>query len=254
MDKRPTVITANWKMYKTEVEASAFVTTLLPKLHDIKTLIYLAVPFTLIKEISELAKDTPLVIGAQNMHDATEGAFTGEIAAKMLIDAGAQFVLLGHSERRHIFKESNEFINRKVKKAIETGLQPVLCVGETLSERQEGRKDEVLKEQLKNCLFDLKEKDLQTLMLAYEPVWAVGTNECATPDEAESAHQFCRNWIKENYSEKLSQKVIIQYGGSVKPQNAKDLLSEPNIDGLLVGGCSLEEKSFWQIIQESIYS
>jgi triosephosphate isomerase len=248
--KRECVITGNWKMYKTIEEAKQFVENVTPKLSSSQVKVCLAVPFTAIHPTAELVKKlgAPLVIGGQNMYDATEGAFTGEIAARMLLDAGATFVILGHSERRHIFHESSSFINKKVKRALKDGLTPVLCIGELDEERHRGETNAVLESQLEASLEGVSPEDLSKMILAYEPVWAIGTGHTATPDDAEKAHLFIREFIVEKWGKKIGNAIVIQYGGSVKPSNAQELLSQENVDGLLVGGASLDPTSFSEIV------
>jgi triosephosphate isomerase (TIM) len=248
---RKKIITGNWKMHKTIEQALDFVKRLIPLIQESDVQVLLAVPFTVIYPLTHEMDCSPLVIGAQNMNDASEGAFTGEIAAKMLKEAGAEFVLIGHSERRHIFKEDNAFINRKMKRAAEEGLRPVLCLGETLEEYKEQKTEEVIQLQLEEGLKDVPNKALRQLILAYEPVWAVGTGESATPDQAQAVHHFCREWLKERLGKEAAQQIIIQYGGSVTPSNAGELLSQPDIDGLLVGGASLSLETFSQIVNDS---
>jgi triosephosphate isomerase (TIM) len=233
------IVAGNWKMYKTASEAVEFVETLAGQLPEGQAEVWLAVPFTAIRETAAVAG--PIVVGAQNMNDATEGAFTGEIAGRMLIDAGARFVLIGHSERRHVFGESDAFINRKVKRAIADGLQPLLCVGETLDERKEGQTHEVLTEQLTAALEGVE--SLESVVLAYEPVWAIGTGHSATPEIAQEAHSFCRAFLSERGVD-----LPILYGGSVKPDNAATLMAQEDIDGVLVGGASLDPEQFLKII------
>ncbi len=247
---RPTVIAGNWKMYKTIDEAKAFVETLAPLIGKSQATVYLAVPFTAIQPAAKYAEElgAPITIGAQNMNDASEGAFTGEIAARMLKDAGAHFVILGHSERRHIFQETNAFINKKVKRALEDSLQPILCVGETLDQREAGETEAVLKEQLTGSLEGVLPEELVKMIIAYEPVWAIGTGKVAHPDDAQSAHAFIRGVIEEGWGKEAADRIVIQYGGSVKPENADDLLAQPDVDGLLVGGASLSADSFSKII------
>ncbi len=237
-------------MYKTIEEAIQFVEALPPLIKQSPLSAYLSVPFTAIHSMAELVKkiDAPIIIGAQNMNDASEGAFTGEISSQMLKNAGAEFVILGHSERRHIFHEGNSFINKKVTKALAEDLQPILCIGETLEQRESGKVDETLKSQLLESLKGISAKDLENVVLAYEPVWAIGTGKVAKADDAEKAHLFCRKVIAENWSQEDAAAISILYGGSVKPDNAGDLLEEPDIDGLLVGGASLSPESFSQII------
>jgi triosephosphate isomerase len=243
----PVVIVGNWKMYKQSADAAQFLAELIPLIKGATALPYLAVPFTLIRPLSAQAKGSSVVVGAQNMHDASEGAFTGEVAASMLKDVGAYFVILGHSERRRLFLEDNAFINRKVKRALAEGLQAILCIGETQQEREEGQTASVLKAQLEECLAEVGEKELSSVMVAYEPIWAVGTNQPATPEMAQEAHRFCRAALVEKWGV-AGERVVIQYGGSVKPENAAQFLSEPDINGLLVGGASLSPKDFSQII------
>lgn len=248
LTKRKMILTGNWKMYKTIPEAVRFVNELGPKVKHEPFSVYLAVPFTAIKTATEAARDTSIVIGAQNMNDASEGAFTGEIAGKMLVDAGAKFVLLGHSERRNLFYEDNQYINRKVKRALLDGLQPVLCTGETLQQREEGKTEDVLKSQIFECLDGLSKEDISSMILAYEPVWAIGTGQIASSDAIEKAHQYCRQVIAEKWGEELSERISIQYGGSVREINVKEIISLPNVDGFLVGGASLSIESFSQIM------
>ncbi len=249
MAKRDVVIAGNWKMYKTIPEAVSFVERLAPAIAEIPVKVFLAVPFTAIASVSAKAEGTPMTIGAQNMNDASEGAFTGEIAAKMLVDAGAKFVILGHSERRHIFGESNEFINQKVIKALESGLLPILCVGETHEERDAGKTDEVVRQQLTECLTGVNPDNVDGLIVAYEPVWAIGSGETPTVEDAQKEHKFVREVIADLLGKKIAEKTVIQYGGSVKPHNAKEFMDQPDVDGLLVGGASLTTESFAGILE-----
>jgi triosephosphate isomerase len=238
-------------MHKTVEEAVSFVQQLLPNLKESNPKVSLAVPFTMIQALAKEAEGSPLIIGAQNMNDASQGAFTGEIAAKMLLDVGAQFVLLGHSERRHIFQEDNAFINRKLKRAIEDQLHPVLCIGETQKEHESTQTQDVLRQQITECLQDLQAEQLKNLTLAYEPVWAIGTGLSATPEIAQQAHAFCRQVLSEIFNADFANQIVIQYGGSVTPSNAKELLLQPDVDGLLIGGASLSLESFIKIIDDS---
>jgi triosephosphate isomerase (TIM) len=245
---RPVIIAGNWKMYKTIEETVNYIKKLIPHVEKSKAQVYLAVPFTAIKAASESAAGSNIIIGAQNMNDASEGAFTGEIAALMLKDAGAKFVIIGHSERRRIFHESNAFINKKIKRALSEGLQPMLCIGETLAEYEEGKTKEVLQSQLKECLEGIDAESFQKITLAYEPVWAIGTDKTATPEIAQEIHHFCRTLCVEAWGQAAADKLPILYGGSVKADNAKQLMSEPDVDGLLVGGASLSVESFSHIV------
>ena len=247
-DDRAVVITGNWKMYKTIEEATAFVKELIPLVQDAPVSIYLAVPFTAIRSVAELVKGSSIKIGAQNMNDVSEGAFTGEIAGKMLKEAGAEFVILGHSERRRFFNETNDLIHKKVVRALEDGLQPVLCIGESKEERDRNETEEVLQKQLQECLAGIKSEQASQLMIAYEPVWAIGTFDAATPEVAEEAHAFCRKCLGELFGEEVAGQIVIQYGGSVVPENAAAFLQQEDIDGLLVGGASLSAEKFSKIV------
>lgn len=245
---RQKVICGNWKMYKTLEEAASFVKSLAPLAAESQALVYLAVPFTVIAAAAREAANTSITIGAQNMNDASEGAFTGEIAGKMLKDAGASFVLLGHSERRRYFFETDEFINKKVHRALQDGLQPILCVGETLEEKEAGRTEEILEKQLQDGIGDLESSAASKLMIAYEPVWAIGTGQTATPEIAQNVHLHCRRWLAAKWGEETAESVAILYGGSVKPENISDLMAEPDIDGALVGAASLKLELFSKIV------
>lgn len=242
------IIAGNWKMYKTNIEAVDFIKKLGEKIAPTKAQVLLAVPFTAIASAAKEAEGSLIEIGAQNMNDASEGAFTGEVAAKMLIDAGAKFVILGHSERRRYFNEDNAFINRKVKRALQEGLKVILCVGESLSEREAEKTEEVLQNQLKACLDGVLEDDIKNLIIAYEPVWAIGTGLNATAPVVEETHLVIRQILATLYSEEVVKRISIIYGGSVKPANALAYIDEPNIDGLLVGGASLDLDTFDQIV------
>lgn len=242
------IIAGNWKMYKTNIESAAFIKKLKEKCAAAKAHILLAVPFTAISTAAKEAEGSNIEIGAQNMNDANEGAFTGEIAAKMLIDAGASFVILGHSERRRYFKEDNAFINRKVVRALKEGLKAIVCVGESYDERESSKTDEVIAEQLNECLSGLEEADAERLLIAYEPLWAIGTGVNATPALVEDEHQKIRKVLAERFGEAAALKIPLLYGGSVKPSNAASYIDEPTIDGLLVGGASLDVDTFDQIV------
>jgi len=183
------------------------------------------------------------------MHFEEKGAFTGEVSADMLKSAGCEFVILGHSERRTIFKENDELINKKIKKALASGLKPIFCIGETLQEREEGITEKVVNTQIVDGLKDVPAEEMNKIIVAYEPVWAIGTGKTATPEQAQEVHAFIRNLIAKLYSKDIADKLIIQYGGSVKPDNAAQLLSQPDIDGALVGGACLKADSFHAIIK-----
>ncbi len=250
MKERTVYIVGNWKMYKTATEAVAFIRALVQKVKpNAQKKVGLAVPFTAIHQAMEAAKGSNILVGAQNMHDVDKGAFTGEIAASMLIDAGASFVILGHSERRLIFKETDEWINKKVCRALKENLLPILCIGETLAERGEKKTFEVLKNQLEKALSQVTEEQASKLIIAYEPVWAIGTGKTATSEMANEAHAFIRKCLSEIFkSAAVSEKISIIYGGSVKPENIKALMKMNEIDGVLVGGASLDVEGFTKII------
>lgn len=245
---RQKVIAGNWKMYKTEQQAAAYLGELMPLVSETPDLVYLAVPFTALTSSVKAVEGSSIIIGAQNMNDATEGAYTGEIAGRMLVSAGAKFVLLGHSERRTFFHEDNAFINKKVLRALQEGIQPILCVGETLDQREANQTTEVLEGQLKACLEGVTPEQLAKFIIAYEPVWAIGTGETATTKQAEEAHRSIRAMIGQQWSLEAAEQVMLIYGGSVKPNNAPQFMEKPDIDGLLVGAAALKADSFSQII------
>lgn len=247
---REIFVVGNWKMYKTAQQAVDYIELLTPKVAGSQAHVFLAVPFTSITSATAAAKQSKIVIGAQNMNDAHEGAFTGEIAAIMLKEAGAEFVLLGHSERRHLFGETNEMIHRKVVRALQDDLRPILCVGESLVEHQDGRTQEVLEHQLKAALSNIPKTQLNSLIVAYEPVWAIGTGKTATPAIAQEAHAFCRSCLEKLLTKAKAAKVPILYGGSVKPEHARELVSQNDINGVLVGGASLNPETLAAIVRQ----
>lgn len=241
----------NWKMYKTAREATDYIEDLIPLVADSQVNIYLSVPYTSIAPASAYAKETNIVIGAQNMNDAREGAFTGEIAGLMLKEAGASFVLLGHSERRRIFNEDNDFIHKKVVRALQDDIKPILCIGESVEERASGDTEAVLEEQILSALDGIPEKEAEGLILAYEPVWAIGTGKTPTPKEIQSIHTFCRKVLGDLFGKKRGGSIPILYGGSVKPDNVAQITGEKDVDGVLVGGASLNAETFAQIIKHT---
>lgn len=245
---RRRAVVGNWKMYKTHAEAESYFADLLPRVKDTSVEVDLAVPFTLIQMAAQLTSGTKIRIGAQNMNDASEGAFTGEIAARMLVEAGAKFVILGHSERRRLFGETDALVNRKLKQALQNSLEPILCVGETLAERQDGKTHEVLERQIKEGLAGIPPEQLDKLYIAYEPVWAIGAGKTAAPQIAEEAHTFIRQSLTTLTEPQMASRTILLYGGSVHPRNSGALLEQPNVDGLLVGGASLSPELFGQIV------
>ncbi len=246
-----TVIAGNWKMNKTIGEAVAFASDLRNALADKPELpeIIIAPPFTALHAVSAVINGTAISLAAQNIHEADKGAFTGEISGGMLREAGCSFAIIGHSERRILFGEKNERLNRKLVAALGAGLNPVFCIGETLREREENRMEEVIGQQLKEGLNNLDDGDISRILIAYEPVWAIGTGRTATPLQAQEMHRFIRNWIAARYGKELSEETVILYGGSVTPQNIALLVSQPDINGALVGGASLDVESFVRIIE-----
>ena len=206
-------------------------------------------PFPYLQKIKSLLEGTQIGLGAQNMFWEEKGAYTGEVSPSMLVDVGCGYVILGHSERRQYFKETDEEINRKIKKALEFNLTPILCVGEKLEERKRGKAKEVVESQLKGCTLGLNGLQLKKVVIAYEPVWAIGTGETATPEQAQEMHEFIRELLGELAGEEIAESIRIQYGGSVKPDNIKDLMAQPDVDGALVGGASLDIDSFSSIVK-----
>ena len=247
---RKKIVAANWKMNMTQAESAAFIKSLLLELGDITDIeVVIVPPFTAIARVMEaLGASQSIKVGAQNMHWEANGAFTGEISAALLRDLLVRYVVLGHSERRMLFGETDEIVNRKVRAAHEATLRPIVCVGETLEQRDKGNVEKILSIQLRGSLKDLNEKELQETVIAYEPVWAIGTGRNATPEQAQEAHAFIRQTLGKMSDETTAERVRIQYGGSVKPENARELMSQPDIDGALVGGASLDPRSFAQIV------
>ena len=246
---RKKVIAGNWKMNKDLNEPQDLVSKIINGLgNDTKCDVIVCPPFTSLNEVSSLIKTTPVKLGAQNLHTEDSGAFTGEISASMLKSVGCEYVIIGHSERRNIFGEQDEVINKKIKKALEHNLKPIFCVGELLEQREDGTTMEVVKNQILNGLKDITPEQLSDIIVAYEPVWAIGTGKTATPEQAQEVHAGIRELIVENFSEDVADNLVIQYGGSVKPDNAGELLSKKDIDGALVGGACLKADSFLGII------
>ncbi len=208
-------------------------------------------PFTALSEVSEVIADTIIQLGAQDVYWEDEGAFTGEVSCNMLKDAGCKFVIIGHSERRQYFGETNEAVNKKTKAALSQGLTPIVCVGETLSEREKGLTFKILDDHIRNSLKDINEQDILKLVIAYEPVWAIGTGKTATPQQAQEAQKYIRDLLKTEYNKDVADNVRIQYGGSVKPQNIVELMQQPDVDGALVGQASLEVSSFAELVKKA---
>ena len=247
---RKKIVAANWKMNMMQAESARFVESLLLEIGDMADVeVVILPPFTAIAKVMEaLGSAQNIKVGAQNMHWERSGAFTGEISAALLRDLFVHYVVLGHSERRRLFGETNEIVNRKVRAAHEASLRPIVCVGETLDQRDRGNVDKILSIQLRGSVAGLESKQLQETVIAYEPVWAIGTGRNATPEQAQEAHAFIRRTLRDIADDTTAERVRIQYGGSVKPENARDLMSQPDIDGALVGGASLDPRSFAQIV------
>ncbi len=250
---RKTVIAGNWKMNNDLIQSEKLIVELKNLLQNEKPKcdVIVCPPFTSLSEASKLLSGSKIKLGAQNMHFEENGAYTGEISASMLKSVGCEYVILGHSERRNIFGETDAVINQKIKKALSAELKPIFCVGELLEERENGTTNDVVKRQVLKGLEGIIADDMKNIIIAYEPVWAIGTGKTATPAQAQEVHEFIRDLIEIEYSLKIANDVTIQYGGSVKPDNAKELLSQKDIDGALVGGACLKADLFLGIIKGS---
>ena len=243
------LVAGNWKMFKTIREAVSLVNVIKAGVHTVTACdVAVCPPFTTLAAVSEAIRNTKIDLGAQDMYFETEGAFTGEISPLMLKDVGCRYVIIGHSERRQYFRETNELINKKVIAGLKYNLVPILCVGETLEEREARRAFEVVKQQFDESLKNLKPSEIERVVIAYEPVWAIGTGRTATPEQAEQMHSYIRRLLNEHYGEEVGERVKILYGGSVKPDNIAQLMAKPNVNGALVGGASIKGESFIQIV------
>jgi triosephosphate isomerase len=240
-------LAANWKMHKTIAESVAFATDFLPLVKGAPAEIAIAPPFTALAALGEALAGSNVALAAQNVHDEAKGAFTGEVAPSMLVDAGCAWAIVGHSERRALFGETDAFIARKAAALFAAGLRPIVCVGETLAEREAGRTFAVLETQLAGSLASVPAARAAELVIAYEPVWAIGTGRTATPEMAQESHATIRGWLRGRFAA-AADAIRIQYGGSVKPENAAELMAQPDVDGALVGGASLEPASFARIV------
>ncbi len=255
---RKPILAANWKMYKTAAEAKEFADQLLSYLQEGASLkqpiqeqveILVCPPFTALSAFAAATQGTAVAVGGQNLYPRKEGAFTGEVSPLMLKAEGASYVIIGHSERRQILGEADELLNEKVKAALEYGLKPILCVGETLEQRRRGETADFCRGQLAAALAGLDQAVCDTLVVAYEPIWAIGTGESASPQDAQETIALLRQWLAEAYGPAAAAKVRIQYGGSVKPENVAGYLAMPDIDGALIGGAGLQASSFWKMLQ-----
>ncbi len=247
--KRKTLIAGNWKMHTTVTEACRLATDvakLAGKPEDREIL--LAPPFTVLSEVAHVLADFQIIIASQNVCWEEKGAFTGEISPIMLKDCGGSAAIIGHSERRQIFKEDNSMINKRVKGALAFDLLAILCIGETLEERQANQTFAILESQIREGLQDVQEADMEKVVIAYEPVWAIGTGQTASKEQAQEAHLFIRQLIEKLFEKKIAEQLRILYGGSVKPSNVDELMRQPDIDGALVGGAALDAESFGRII------
>ena len=246
---RKIIIAGNWKMHKTNSEALQLANQIKMKVTDIKhTGMIMCPPFTALSIVADVVKDSSITIGAQDMCMEKEGAFTGAISAGMIKSSGAIHVIIGHSERRQYFGETDESVNKKIKTALEFGLKPIVCVGESLDQREGNITSEVVTKQIKGALAGLNPEEVSHIIAAYEPIWAIGTGKTASPDQAEAVHVTLRGVVAEMFGQHTADDLVIQYGGSVKPENADILLSQPNIDGALIGGACLKADSFAAII------
>jgi triosephosphate isomerase len=247
--KRRRVIAGNWKMYKTQAETRAFFAEFLPLVvNEADCDIVIAPPFTSVTVAVEVTKGSNVAVGGQNLYWQSQGAFTGEVSAGMLAEAGCRYVIVGHSERRQFFGDNDGAVAQKARAAVADGLTPIVCVGESLADREEGRTKEVLSQQFLGGPAALTPEEFSRILLAYEPVWAIGTGRTATPEIASAAHAFIRSCVHDQFSAELAASVRILYGGSVKPDNIQGLKAQPDLDGALVGGASLEAKSFAAIV------
>jgi triosephosphate isomerase len=250
MNQRRPLIAGNWKMFKTPGEAAETAKQLVRHAGAVTDIDMMIAPtFIALAAVFAAIKNSPVALGAQNLYWENEGAYTGEISAPMLKSAGCQYCIIGHSERRQYFGETDETVNKKIKAAIKAGLQPVFCVGETEKERESGQTLSILDKQIKKGLEGLVSAQLDSLIIAYEPIWAIGTGKTATDDQAQEVHRFIRSLVKDNFGRALSDSIRILYGGSVKPDNIASLMAMSDIDGALVGGASLSAESFSQIIK-----
>ncbi len=247
--RRP-IIAGNWKMNKTVKEALELVDDLKRELRDIQDVdIVVCPPFTNLAEVAKIVQDSNIGLGAQNVYWQDSGAYTGEVSCLMLKEVGCHYVIIGHSERRSYFGETNESVNKKLKTVLKYNLTPIVCVGERLEQREASQTFEVVKDHVQGALKDVSAEEMKKIIIAYEPVWAIGTGRTATPDQAQEAHSFIRKLLKDLYSQDLADIVRIQYGGSIKPDNITDLMAQTDVDGVLVGGASLKLDSFVKIVK-----
>lgn len=247
---RKKIVAGNWKMNLSLQDGLALVKALKSSLSDVKKSdVVVCPPFPYLVPIADILKGTRIGVGAQNMYFEDKGAFTGEVSAPILISVGTQYVIIGHSERRKYFGETNEIVNKKIKKAIVSKLIPIMCVGESLEQREKDETEAVITSQINEGLFELLAADVKKMIIAYEPIWAIGTGRTASPEQAVEVHKLIRSIVAQKFGKETAEQVRIQYGGSVKPDNAEILLQQPDIDGALVGGASLKADSFEAIVR-----
>ena len=246
--RRP-IIAGNWKMNNTIAETKALIADLIPLVKDAACDVVVCTPYTDLATAVEATRGTNIKVGAENVHWAEKGAFTGEISAKMLVELGVEYVIIGHSERRQYFGETDETVNMRVKAALAAGLKPIICVGETLAERESGKTAEVVTRQTRAAFKDIDKDELDNIVIAYEPVWAIGTGKTATAEDANDTIKVIRDTMAELYCPKCAEsRVRIQYGGSMNPKNASELMAMPEIDGGLIGGASLKAEDFSKVV------
>jgi len=249
---RKTIIAGNWKMYKMIKDGQELAVALKRELYKIENVDIVICPaYTLLAYLADDLEDSNIVIGAQDIYWQEEGAFTGEVSAAMLKDAGCKYVIVGHSERRQFFGDTNETVNKKIQACLKHGLTPIICVGENLQERESGDTFKVIQNHIQGSLAEISAQDIIKTVIAYEPVWAIGTGKTATADQAQEVHKYIRDLLRKMYGEEVASSIRIQYGGSVKPENITELISKPDVDGALVGGASLKADSFSAIVIKS---
>lgn len=247
---RKVIIAGNWKMNKTLQESMELANAVKRSLYDMTEIeVVLCPPYTSLADVHEIIGDTAIKLGAQDAHWEKEGAFTGEVSCPMLKSVGCEYVIIGHSERRQFFGETNATVNKKAKAALATGLKPIVCVGEKLEERKAGKTFDVVKDHVENSLAGLSKDEMLKTVIAYEPVWAIGTGVNATKEQAEEVHAYIRQLLKKMHDDSVAKSVRIQYGGSVKPDNIRELIGQEDVDGALVGGASLKADSFIDIVK-----
>jgi triosephosphate isomerase len=252
MSVRKTMIAGNWKLNKTIREAIELVTLLKRQISDLQNVdVVICPPYTALSDVAEILAESDIQLGAQDLYWEEKGAFTGEISGSMIKEAGAHFVIVGHSERRQFFHETSETVNKKTKAALKNNLTPIVCIGETLTEREAGKTFQVLGSQFKGAFSNFSREEIKKIVIAYEPVWAIGTGKVAKPQQAEEAHAFIRKELTKAFGEETALGLRILYGGSVKPDNISSLMNETDIDGALVGGASLEAAQFSDIVKHA---